>query len=204
MASSTWLRATLPEEQAEPELTATPSRSSAISAVSAVMPGTAKQLVFGRRSGALAEHHGVGADGAQPRLQPLLQTSGLGGECVGLVPLPRQRRRQNRRCRRRSRCPSAGAAPARRRGSAARAAPVADQHHGADTLRSAELVARQDQHIGPDRIGVARQRGRPAGRHRTPAPHRRRASARRCRLVGCSTPVSLLAACTATMTPASP
>src|SRR5262249_37505137 len=46
MAVSTWLNATLPEEQVEPELILTPSRSSPISAVSAVRPGMAKQEVL--------------------------------------------------------------------------------------------------------------------------------------------------------------
>src|SRR3954452_4252754 len=47
MAASTCEAATLPEEQAEPEETAIPSRSSAIRAVSAFMPGTANSVVFG-------------------------------------------------------------------------------------------------------------------------------------------------------------
>ena len=49
IASSTWLIDTLPDEQVEPELIATPSRSSAISAVSAVRPGMAKPLVLHSR-----------------------------------------------------------------------------------------------------------------------------------------------------------
>ncbi len=49
MAASTWLAATLPDEQAEPELTAMPARSSDISEVSAAIPGVAKSVVLGRR-----------------------------------------------------------------------------------------------------------------------------------------------------------
>ena len=49
MASSTCERRTLPEEQAEPDDTATPARSKAISAVSALRPGTAKAQVLGSR-----------------------------------------------------------------------------------------------------------------------------------------------------------
>src|SRR5262249_27594918 len=45
MAESTCEAATLPDEQAAPEDTATPARSSAIRAVSARMPGTAKAVV---------------------------------------------------------------------------------------------------------------------------------------------------------------
>ncbi len=51
MAASTCERPTLPDEQAEPDETATPCRSSAISSVSAENPGTAKQLVFGEARG---------------------------------------------------------------------------------------------------------------------------------------------------------
>ena len=43
-------RATLPDEHAEPAETAMPSRSNAITAVSAEMPGTAKSVVLGSRS----------------------------------------------------------------------------------------------------------------------------------------------------------
>src|SRR5262245_28034231 len=50
IAASTWDGCTLPEEQAAPEDTATPSRSKAMTAVSAFMPGTANRVVFGSRS----------------------------------------------------------------------------------------------------------------------------------------------------------
>ena len=53
IAPSTRLERTLPDEQAAPELTATPSRSMAITAVSAVIPASAKFEVFGKR-GAVA------------------------------------------------------------------------------------------------------------------------------------------------------
>ena len=49
MASSTWEGWTLPEEQAEPEETATPSRSKPITAVSALRPGAVNSVVFGSR-----------------------------------------------------------------------------------------------------------------------------------------------------------
>src|ERR1700735_1710792 len=47
--SSTWEAWTFPDEQAAPEDTATPSRSSDIIAVSALTPGTANIVVFGSR-----------------------------------------------------------------------------------------------------------------------------------------------------------
>src|SRR5580704_3424076 len=46
MAASTWDGVTLPDEQAEPEDTAKPSRSRLIRAVSARRPGVANRLVF--------------------------------------------------------------------------------------------------------------------------------------------------------------
>ena len=55
MASSTWDRETLPEEHAEPEDTAIPARSKAISAVAASRPGSAKHVVLPSRG------RGVGA-----------------------------------------------------------------------------------------------------------------------------------------------
>ena len=50
MAASTCDFVTLPDEQAEPDETAMPSRSKVISRVSANRPGTAKQVVLGSRS----------------------------------------------------------------------------------------------------------------------------------------------------------
>src|SRR5664279_3500131 len=49
MAARTCEACTLPDEQAEPEDTATPLRSKEIIAVSAFMPGTAKSVVLGKR-----------------------------------------------------------------------------------------------------------------------------------------------------------
>jgi len=49
MASSTWDGCTLPEEQADPEETAIPARSKPITAVSALRPGAANNVVLGNR-----------------------------------------------------------------------------------------------------------------------------------------------------------
>ena len=49
IASRTCEGPTLPDEQAEPDETAMPWRSSAMTAVSASKPSSAKQLVFGNR-----------------------------------------------------------------------------------------------------------------------------------------------------------
>src|SRR5580693_6068737 len=55
IAASTCDGDTLPDEHAEPELTATPARSSAIISVAASTPGTAKQTVLGSRDVASAK-----------------------------------------------------------------------------------------------------------------------------------------------------
>ena len=50
IAASTWLGATLPDEQADPDDTATPAKSIAITRVSAGTPGIARQRVWGKRA----------------------------------------------------------------------------------------------------------------------------------------------------------
>ena len=55
IAASTWLGPTLPDEQAAPALTITPSRSSAMTWVSAGTPGIAIAEVLGRRSAPAAQ-----------------------------------------------------------------------------------------------------------------------------------------------------
>ena len=57
MASSTWDGCTFPEEHAEPEDTAIPSRSKPITAVSAFRPGTVNSVVFGSRGDVVGEHN---------------------------------------------------------------------------------------------------------------------------------------------------
>src|SRR5262249_60254888 len=52
MAESTWEGCTLPEEQAAPEETATPSRSNAMTAVSALLPGNPNRVRGGRPTAA--------------------------------------------------------------------------------------------------------------------------------------------------------
>ncbi len=61
IAASTCDLRTLPDEQAEPDETATPARSSEISAVSAFTPSTAKQVVLGKRGTAAPKITGTGA-----------------------------------------------------------------------------------------------------------------------------------------------
>ena len=72
MASKTCEGCTLPEEQAEPEETATPARSKPITAVSAFSPGTVNSVVFGRR-GTVSEKMIAPGCLAQPAFQPVSQ-----------------------------------------------------------------------------------------------------------------------------------
>ena len=86
MASRTCERRTLPEEQAEPDETATPSRSNRISAVSARMPGIAKARVFGSRGAFAAEHHRVDWIGGKTGLDCENKGLGTGGKAVAIAP----------------------------------------------------------------------------------------------------------------------
>ena len=64
MARRTCERVTLPDEQAEPDETATPARSKAMSAVSAV-PGHREQARIGQALLPIAENRNVRGDLAQ-------------------------------------------------------------------------------------------------------------------------------------------
>src|SRR5260221_3760164 len=73
MAESTCEGWTLPDEQAAPEETAIPSRSNAITAGFAFIPGTADKGVFGSRSAPAPEKTTSGAAGLMPGLLPTLR-----------------------------------------------------------------------------------------------------------------------------------
>src|SRR5215472_15845948 len=72
MAASTCEGWTLPEEQAAPDDTATPSRSKAITAVSALMPESANKVVFGNRGAEGGDAGNILRSSTQP---PLLATA---------------------------------------------------------------------------------------------------------------------------------
>ena len=63
----------MPDEQAEPDDTATPSRSKAMTAVSAFRPGTANRVVLGSRSALRAEDHDLGRRRPEARFEPVAQ-----------------------------------------------------------------------------------------------------------------------------------
>ncbi len=63
----------MPDEQAEPDETATPARSSAISSVAAAMPGAAKASVLASRGASAPKTTASGRRLAHARLQPIAQ-----------------------------------------------------------------------------------------------------------------------------------
>ena len=193
---STWLRRTLPDEQAAPALTATPSRSSAITAVSALMPGTATQMVLASRGASCAEDHGVG----QSRVKlPLRNRS----RSVCASPSDRDRaaplrqRRRSRRSRRRFRCRRAARAPGRRRQSAARAA-RRRARRARRRLAARRSCAREGGVIEAELGEGERRSCRPPAPRRSEQARRRPCASAATSASGWITPVSLFAAITAT------
>src|SRR5882672_9724009 len=75
MAARTCEGATLPDEHAAPDDTATPSRSNPITVVSAFVPGTANSVVLGSRG----EDHGLRRDLFEALFEPVAQRRHLGG-----------------------------------------------------------------------------------------------------------------------------
>src|SRR5579862_6673047 len=75
MAARTWDGCTLPDEQAAPDDTATPSRSKEITAVSAFNPSTAKSVVLGSRSTASPKITVCGAMALRPVSRALRKVS---------------------------------------------------------------------------------------------------------------------------------
>ncbi len=158
IAASTWERATLPEEQAAPELTMMPSRSSAITAVSAATPGRAKFEVLASRGASAPKiaTYGIAAFSScsKPLRRPAIRCASRAE--IGGRPRPRRSRR----------CAAMFSVPARRRFSCPppkicarkRRCRVHDQR--AHALRPAQLV-RRDDHV----IGLA-QRHLAGGLHR--------------------------------------
>ena len=196
IAASTWLGPTLPDEQAAPALTMTPSRSSAMIWVSADGAGhrDRRGVRQARRRG--ADHDRLGrqrrdfrfervAQLADPLVVVDLGCGGLGGSGeagdAGHIL-------------------GAGAASALLSAAAQHRRQIEPAAHDqrADPRRAAELVRRQGQQIGADLGHVERHL---AGRlHRVAMEERAvaHAPARAISATGCITPVSLLASMTET------
>ena len=150
MAASTWDGWTLPDEQAEPDDTAIPSRSKPITAVSAFSPGTVNSVVFGSRGTSSREHdHARGL--LQAGLEPVAQAlHAVGVAFQGGHGGPRgSAKARNAR-------DILGSGPAAQLLSAAaqqRLQPLhaLGQHQRADALGTADLVRRQRHQIGLQR-----------------------------------------------------
>ena len=168
IASRTWDRPTLPEEQAEPEDTATPPRSSAIISRSALTPGMLNALVLGSRG----------------RPAPKITASGASHSSAASN---RSRSCAETRCTDFRQGGFRGGPEGRNGGHVLRTAPqapllstaahqrlelqiLAQHDSGARSRQAAELVPRQKHDVGPE---SRRRRYVPRpGRRRTPArPH---------------------------------
>ena len=184
IASATCEARGLPEEQAEPDDAATPSRSSAIANVCAAIPGAEKALVLGRR-GALIPRNRASR---QYRRDPPLGVVPKSGEPAGLVQLASRGLESGRETNRRRDIFGPGAATAflpaatQDRLIYMETLPGEGQSPGAD--RPAELMRGKQQNIRaqcrecciatPHRLGrVADQQ--PASRVDQRSPPRRRA-----------------------------
>ena len=148
IAASTWLGPTLPEEQAAPALIMTPSRSSAITWVSADAPGIASAVVLGSRVDIGADHDGIRHCFHRRCFEPVAQ-----------LPNPRVIGDPGHRGIGRRREPgdarqvlAAGAAAAFLAAAADHrdGLGVAGHHQRADPRRAAELVRREADEIGAD------------------------------------------------------
>ena len=188
IAASTCDDFTLPDEQAEPDETATPveieSRSAAVCGRDARQREGAR-IRQARR--ACAEKIIGVRNSAAEAAAPERREGARAGPCPRRrAASAHRRRRRSRRSRRRSRCRPAGRAPARRRAAALSSMCIArPQRKGADALGAADLVGGEDQRVRiescqrrqsmlPARLhGIADQHAaggvRPARRPRAPA-----------------------------------
>ena len=133
-----------------PELTATPARSSPINSVSALTPGTAKQLVLASRATFAESTTASGASATEPRLKLVAKRCDLArlarSAAASSAATPK-----SDNARRHSRCRRAGAAlgpPPLMRGSTRGAFA---EHQSADALGTADLVRREAQQVGTER-----------------------------------------------------
>ena len=157
IAASTCDGATLPDEQAEPELTAIPARSSAIISVAASTPGTAKQTVLGSRGAVSAK---ITASAATERTAVVRRSrspisragswSNSARHARAAAPKAGDRRDGFGAC-----SPSAllAAAPHERR---AQTDPGARRDKRACAFETAHLVRREHERVGAERGDVAR------------------------------------------------
>ena len=189
----------MPDEQAEPDDTATPSRSKAISAVSAVSPGTAKSVVLGSRGAAAPK---ITASGRR-RLRPASSSSrkramrrGVGriGRSAGRAAAPNPAMAATFSVPARSAALLAAAADQRRRQCECRRARTSAPAPCGPPI----LCADERQRSAPSASMSAGDAARRLHRVDMQQCRRRHARCRRPRATGWITPVSLLASITET------
>ncbi len=154
IAASTWLGPTLPDEQAAPALTMTPSRSSAMTWVSAGVPGIAIAEVLGSRGNIGAEHDRLGCRVDDRRFERNAQ---LADAVIGRH-LRRRGLGGGRETGDAGHVLGAGAASPLLSAAAQQRRQIdpAGYDQRADPRRAADLVRRQGQQIGADRGDVER------------------------------------------------
>ena len=197
IAASTWLGATLPDEQAEPDETATPSRSSAITSVSAAIPSTPTQSVCGSRGAPAPKTVAAGRSpaiaAASASRQPA-QPSALARSpraAAAAAPKPAIAATFSVPARSRFSWPP----PVR---SGAKVEVLVRPDDRARPLRAADLVGRQGQDVDAERRRCRPECARPPGWRRCGRSRRPHARAAAISATGWMTPVSLLASITET------
>ena len=177
--------------------TATPARSRAISSVAAATPGTAKQSVLGRRGAAAPK---TTASGAVSRTAPASRSRSAASR--GARPPSRSAAAARRRAEAGDRRDVLGAGaraallPAAAQQRLAEARPDIRRDQRARALRAAELVGGKDEQIGAERREARSARPASCTASQTTNPPAAWTSAA-ASATGCSTPVSLLAPCSA-------
>ena len=167
MAARTWEGCTFPDEQAAPEETATPSRSKAITAVSAFTPADANRVVFGSRSARIPENNCLRRDRAETFFEEVPKSAHMRG-FFGKLPM------RHLCCRAERHDPGDVFSPSPRAALLAATANerigemnvLAAPHQRADAFKSADLVARKRQQVRAERTDIESECVRP------PAPHR--------------------------------
>ncbi len=200
IAASTCEGATLPDEQAEPEEAATPPRSSRISSVAASNPGAAKAQRVGQPRRAVAEIDRVRGGAARQKFagdRERRRAAAASRQTPAAAAARGGAEARDRR--RRSRCRRARRAPARRRAAAARqpASPGAPAISAPAPCGPPNLWAERMSASAPSASASSGSRPASCAASQTSRPPRACTSAA-ASATGCRTPVSLLAACSAT------
>ena len=156
MAARTWEGCTLPDEQAAPDDTATPSRSKAMMAVSAFTPASANSVVFGSRSAPAPKITACGEMAHSPASSACRSASIWAASSASCRA---RRRRRGAECRDAGDILGAGARAALLAAAAderiGKVNVLAPAHQRADAFGAADLVRRERQQVGAERADIA-------------------------------------------------